>query len=220
MSVEPTQITEALRAYVRDVLLQEPPVLSRLQQENAASSDWDIQVPAEQGQFLHFLARIIGARKIIELGVFTGYSSTWMALALPPDGKLVACDLNEEHTRRARRVWREAGVEDRVELRLGAALNILDELIAEGRANTFDLVFIDADKANYCHYYERALALLRPGGLIAADNTLWQGKVVDERSQDVDTRAIRAFNRMLSIDERIWKAFLTMNDGLTLACKK
>ena len=143
MPLEPTLITEALGAYVRQTLLQEPPLLSRLRQENAANSDWDLQVPAEQGQLLHFLARIIGARQIIELGVFTGYSSTWMALALPDDGKLVACDLNEEHTSKARRVWREAGVEDRVELRLAAALDTLDALIAEGRANTFDMVFID-----------------------------------------------------------------------------
>src|SRR5207237_6183570 len=154
------------------------------------------------------------------VGVFTGYSSTWMALALPPDGKLVACDCSEEYTRTARRVWREAGVEDRIELRLGAAMNTLDALVAEGRGNTFDMVFIDADKANYPEYYERALALLRPGGLVAADNTLWQGRVVDEQTQDADTQGIRAFNLRLQDDERVWKAFLTMSDGLALACKK
>lgn len=220
MSVEPTLITQALAAYISEVLVREPPVLTQLQRENAASGESELQVSVEQGQFLHFLAKLIGAKHVIEVGVFTGYSSTWMALALPLDGKLVACDCSEEYTRKARRVWRLAGVEDRIELRLGAAINTLNELIGEGLESTFDMVFIDADKENYSQYYERALALLRPGGLIAVDNTLWHGKVVDEHSQDAATQAIRAFNLGLHDDDRVWSAFLTASDGLALICKK
>ncbi|MBZ5626168.1 MAG: class I SAM-dependent methyltransferase, partial [Acidobacteriia bacterium] len=157
--------------------------------------------------------------KTLEVGVFMGYSSTWVALALPAGGRVVACDLSEEYTARARRTWREAGVEDRIELRLGPALETLDGLLAAGQAGTFDFAFIDADKGNYANYYERALALLRPGGLIAVDNVLWDGLVIDPNDHDSDTEAIRAFNRKLHADPRVALSMATMGDGLTLACK-
>jgi caffeoyl-CoA O-methyltransferase len=156
------------------------------------------------------LARILGARKTLEVGVFMGYSSTWVALALPPGGKVVACDRNAEYAARARRTWREAGVEDKIELRLAPALETLDALVAEGQAGTFDLVFIDADKGNYTNYYE----------LIVVDNVLWHGRPLDPNDQTVDTKAIRAFNRKLHADERVALSLATMGDGLALAYKR
>ena len=151
--------------------------------------------------------------------MFLGYSSTWVALALPAGGKVVACDQSEEYTTQARQLWRTAGVEDKIELRLGGALDTLDALIAEGQGGSFDFAFIDADKANYANYYERALVLVRPGGPIAIDNVLWDGKVIDASKTDADTEAIRAFNRKLHADERVSLSLVPLGDGLTLACK-
>ena len=148
-----------------------------------------------------------------------GYSSTWVALALPPGGKVIACDVSEEYTRRARQTWREAGVEDRIELRLGPALETLDGMIAGGGAGAFDFAFIDADKGNYANYYERALTLVRRGGLIAIDNVLWDGQVIDDAATDEDTVAIRAFNEKLRGDDRVALSLVPLGDGLTLACK-
>jgi caffeoyl-CoA O-methyltransferase len=148
-----------------------------------------------------------------------GYSSSWVALALPPGGQLVACDLSEEYTARARLTWREAGVEEKIELRMGPALESLDALLAEGQAGQFDFAFIDADKGNYANYYERALALLRRGGLIAADNVLWRGEVANPPARDEDTEIMRAFNRKLHQDARVAISMATMGDGLMLACK-
>jgi caffeoyl-CoA O-methyltransferase len=178
-----------------------------------------MQTSPEQGQFLHLLARLAGAKKTLEVGVFLGYSSTWVALALPAGGKIVACDRSEEYTAQARRLWREAGVEDKIELRLGGALDTLDALIAEGQGGSFDFAFIDADKANYANYYDRAMVLVRPGGLIAIDNVLWSGDVIDAGKTDADTEAIRAFNRKLQADERVSLSLVPLGDGLTLACK-
>jgi caffeoyl-CoA O-methyltransferase len=161
----------------------------------------------------------LGARRTLEVGVFWGYSSTWVALALPPGGKVVACDCNAEYMVRARRTWREAGVEDKIELRLGPALETLDALIAEGQEGTFDLAFIDGDKGNYANYYERSLVLLRTGGLIAVDNVLWHGRLIDRNDRTVDTTAMRAFNRKLHTDERVALSMVTMGDGLALAYK-
>jgi caffeoyl-CoA O-methyltransferase len=213
MSLIHTPITDELAAYIRRVTLREPEVLKRLREEAEGGSPGSIQIGPEQGQFLHLMARILGARKTLEVGVLMGYSSTWVALALPPGGKLVACDRNAEYMARARRTWREAGVEDKIELRLAPAL------VAEGHAGTFDLAFIDADKANYATYYERSLVLLRPGGLIAVDNVLWHGRPVDPRDHTVDTEAMRAFNRKLHADDRVALSLVTMGDGLALACK-
>jgi caffeoyl-CoA O-methyltransferase len=178
-----------------------------------------MQTAPEQGQFLHLLARVLGAKKTLEVGVFMGYSSTWVALALPAAGKIVACDLSAEYTSRARRTWRESGVEEKIDLRLGPAIDTLDGLIAEGQAGSFDFAFIDADKGNYANYYERALVLLRPGGLIAVDNVLWDGSVIDASDHEADTEAIRAFNRERYADERVALSLVPLGDGLTLACK-
>ena len=219
MSRTHTPVTDALAEYIRQVTLREPEALRRLREQSEDHPHARMQTAPEQGQFLHLMARILAARKTLEVGVFLGYSSTWVALALPAGGKVVACDLNEEYTSRARLTWREAGVEEKIELRLGPALRTLDCLIAEGQAGSFDLAFIDADKGNYANYYERALQLVRRGGLIAVDNVLWNGSVIDPGIQDPDTEAIRAFNRKLHADERVALSLVTLGDGLTLACK-
>lgn len=219
MSRHYTPITDALADYIREVTLREPPALQHLREATEDHPNASMQIAPEQGQFLHFLAKLIGARQVLEVGVFMGYSSSWMALALPPGGTVVACDSSEEYTAIARHTWREAGVEDKIDLRLAPALQTLDGLIAAGHSGSFDFVFIDADKRNYINYYERALALLRPGGLIVADNVLWHGSVIDPTDSDTDTEGIRAFNRKLQADARIALTMATIGDGLTLACK-
>jgi len=202
---------------MRQVTLREPEPLRRLRSEEHPRAD--METSAEQGQFLHLMARLAGARKTVEIGVFRGYSSTWVALALPAGGKVIACDYSEEYVARARRTWQEAGVEDKIEVRLGPALATLDRLIASGEAGAFDLAYIDADKENYLNYYERCLTLLRPGGLIAVDNVLWEGAVLDPEDHTADTKAIRALNRKLHADERVVLSMLPIGDGLTVACK-
>jgi caffeoyl-CoA O-methyltransferase len=205
--------------YIREVTLREPEPLRRLRESTENHPRASMQIAPEQGQFLHVLTKLIGGRNVLEIGVFMGYSSSWIALALPPGGKIVACDVNEEYAAIARNTWREAGVEDKIALRVAPALETLDSLIAAGQAGTFDLAFIDADKSNYSHYYERALQLVRKGGLIAVDNTLWDGRVIDRNVTDADTEAIRAFNRKLKDDARIALTLATIGDGVTLACK-
>jgi len=219
MSRNYTPITDALAGYIREISLREPPALQRLRESTEDHPDASLQIAPEQGQFLYFLAKLMGARHALEVGVFMGYSSSWVALALPHGGKLVACDNSQEYTAIARLTWREAGVEDKIDLRLAPALETLDGLIAAGHAGSFDFVFIDADKGNYANYYERALTLLRRGGLIAADNVLWHGRLVDPTEIDPDAEAMRAFNRKLHGDDRIALTLATMGDGLTLACK-
>jgi len=219
MSRTHTPITDELAGYIRQVTLREPEPLKRLREETANHPRASMQTAPEQGQFLHLLARILGAKKTLEVGVFMGYSSTWVALALPAAGKIVACDVSEEYTSRARLCWRETGVEQKIDLRLGPAIETLDGLIAEGQAGSFDFAFIDADKGNYANYYERALVLLRRGGLIAVDNVLWNGSVIDPAVHDADTEAIRAINRKLLTDERVALSMVPLGDGLTLACK-
>jgi predicted O-methyltransferase YrrM len=219
MSRVHTPITDEMADYMRAVTLREPEPLRRLREETEDHPHASMQTSPEQGQFLHLLARLTAARKTLEVGVFMGYSSAWVALALPPGGRVVACDRSEEFTRRARRTWRETGVEDRIDLRLAPALDTLQALVADGHAGTFDFAFIDADKANYSNYYECALRLLRPGGLVAADNTLWKGSVVDPADHTEDTEAIREFNRKLHADPRISLTLVPLGDGLTLAYK-
>ena len=214
-----TPLTDELAGYIRQVALREPAALRQQREATDLHPRASMQTSPEQGQFLHLLARLAGAKKTLEVGVFLGYSSTWVALALPAGGKIIACDLSEEFTAQARMLWREAGVEDKIELRLGPALATLDALIAEGHGGSFDFAFIDADKVNYANYYERALVLVRPGGLIAIDNVLWDGKVIDASKTDADTEAIRAFNRKLHTDERVSLSLVPLGDGLTLACK-
>jgi predicted O-methyltransferase YrrM len=162
----------------------------------------------------------LAAKRIVEVGTFTGYSSLAMALAMPDDGEMVCCDVSEEYTAVARRYWAEAGVEGRITLRLAPAVETLDALISEGRAGAFDMAFIDADKENYQNYFERCLTLIRPGGLIAVDNVLWNGRVIDASDDSVDTRAIRAFNAGLKDDDRVTVSLLSVADGLTLARKR
>ncbi len=214
-----TLLTDPLAQYLRDVTLREPEPLRRLREETEDHPQASMQTSPEQGQFLHLMARLCGARRTVEVGVFMGYSSAWVALALPADGRVVACDRSEEYTRRARQTWRETGVEERVDLRLGAALDTLRSLLDEGQAGSFDFAFIDADKGNYGNYYECALALLRPGGLLAADNTLWKGNVVDDGDHSPDTEAIREFNCRLHADRRVALSLVPLGDGLSLAYK-
>jgi len=220
MPTEDLTIGDDLWEYMRRVTLREPDLLRRLREETAPDPHSNFQISAEQGQFMALLMHLIGARRTIEIGVYTGYSALAVALALPDDGQIVACDIDEETTSVARRYWREAGVDRKIDLRIGPALATLDNLIASGHGNRFDFVFIDADKTNYANYYERALVLLRPGGLIGVDNVLWYGRVIDATFDDPDTRAIRAFNERLKNDQRVWMSMLAVRDGLTLACKK
>ena len=220
MSNLQTPINDELAAYVRGVSLREPDILRRLREETAARPDANLQLSPEQGQLLGMLARLMGARRALEVGVFTGLSSLQVALALPPDGRLIACDVNPESTAIARRYWREAGVADKIDLRIGPAADTLDALLKEGAAATFDFAFVDADKLNYSRYYERMLQLLRPGGLVGFDNVLWHGTVIDPSVGDADTRAIRDFNKKLHQDERIWLSLVPLGDGLTLALKR
>jgi len=214
-----TPITDELADYVRQIALREPEVLRQQREATDQDPQASMQTAPEQGQFLQLLTRLTGAKKTLDIGVFLGNSSTWVALALPVGGKIVACDRSEEFTQRARQLWRAAGVEDKIDLRLGPALDTLDALIAEGQAGTFDFAFIDADKANYANYYDRAMVLVRAGGVIAIDNVLWHGDVIDPGKSDADTEAIRAFNLKLHADKRVSLSLIPLGDGLTLACK-
>ena len=213
-------LSEGLYEYLLDVSLREPDVLRRLREETAMLPAANMQIAPEQGQFMALLVEVMGARNAIEVGTFTGYSSLCVALALPPGGRLVACDVNAEWTDMARRYWAEAGVADRIDLRLAPALETLDALIAEGEAGTFDFAFIDADKKIYDAYFERILTLLRPGGLVCVDNVLWSGSVIDTAKQDAATRAIRAFNKKLHADPRVSLSLVPIGDGLTLVRKR
>ena len=220
MSRENIQLNRALETYIREISVREPDVLRRLREETRSTAHASMQISAAQGQFMAFLVELIGARRCLEVGTFTGYSALWVALALPPDGKIVACDVSEEWTSMARRYWAEAGVAHKIDLRLAPALETLDHLIAAGQSGTIDFAFIDADKSNYDAYYERALTLLRPGGVIGIDNVLWGGWAADASRRDRDTRAIRALNRKLHGDERVSLSLLPIGDGLTLAYKR
>jgi predicted O-methyltransferase YrrM len=210
-------LSEELNAYLERVGAREPEVLGRLRAETATMPEAQMQIAVEEGAFLSMLVKLLGARRVLEVGTFTGYSSTAMAFALPPDGRLVCCDISEEFTAVARRTWAEAGVADRVELHLGPAIETLDALLAEGAAGTFDMAFIDADKGNYAGYYERALRLVRSGGLVAIDNVLWSGRVVDASDNEGSTLAIRALNAAIAADERVDVAMVPIADGVTLA---
>lgn len=220
MSNRTFTLADSLYEYVLSVSLRESDVLRRLRQETATLPMAGMQIAPEQGQFMALLVRLLGARRTIEVGVFTGYSALAVAAALPDDGRIVACDVSAEWTATARRYWREAGVDHKIDLRLAPALDTLDRLLEEGAAGSFDFAFIDADKTGYREYYERCLTLLRRGGLIAVDNVLWDGRVADPDARDADTEAIRAFNRALSGDERIDLALVPIGDGLTLARKR
>ncbi len=219
MSTGYLPLNDQLFSYLLNTSVREPEYLTRLRAETAQLTDGNMQISADQGQFMTLLVKLIGARKTLEVGVFTGYSSLCTARGLPDDGQIIACDVSAEWTSIARRYWAEAGVAHKIDLRLAPAVETLDALLSEGQAGTFDFAFIDADKENYNHYYERALQLVRKGGLLAFDNTLWYGKVADESVQDVDTIALRALNKKLPDDDRVMMCQLTVGDGLTLAMK-
>ncbi|MBS9392647.1 MAG: SAM-dependent methyltransferase [Dolichospermum sp. LBC05a] len=219
MSKQTLGLEQNLYDYLLSVSLREPIVLTQLRQETAQMPRSIMQISPEQGQFMALLIKLIGAKKTLEVGVFTGYSSLVVALALPADGKIVACDVSEEYTSVARRYWQEAGVADKIDLHIAPALETLDKLLTAGEAGTFDFAFIDADKSNYDNYYEQCLELIRPGGLIAIDNVLWSGKVADTEIQDNQTNKIRALNRKLHEDSRITLSLVPIADGLTLAMK-
>lgn len=212
-------LDDALYNYLLDVSLRETPLLKRLRDETQALPLARWQVAPEQGQFLALLVKLIGATRLLEIGTFTGYSALSMASALPADGHLLCCDLPGDYNDIARRYWHEAQLQDRIELRLAPALETLGQLEREGRGESFDLIFIDADKANYPVYLEHALALVRTGGVILFDNTLWSGRVLEQSPDNPDTRAIQALNRQLKTDQRVDLTLLPIGDGLTL-CRK
>jgi predicted O-methyltransferase YrrM len=214
------QITDEIHRYLIDHSVREPEVLARLRAATASLPLAQMQIGPEQGQLMALLARLVGAKRCIEIGVFTGYSSLVVALALPQDGRILACDVSEEWTAIARRFWREAGVDHKIELKLQPATRTLEQLLAAGEAGHYDFAFIDADKPAYDTYYELLLKLLRPGGLIAIDNTLWSGQVANPDDRDPNTVALRALNDKLHRDERIDLSLLPVGDGLTLARKR
>tara|TARA_R110002072_G_scaffold151607_4_gene301105 strand:+ start:1206 stop:1868 length:663 start_codon:yes stop_codon:yes gene_type:complete len=215
-----TGLDPALYDYILQTTLREPEILARLRRETDSHPRAGMQISPDQGQLLALLVELMGARRIVEVGTFTGYSSLAMALAQSDDSEMVCCDVSEEYTSVASRYWAEAGVEGRITLRLAPAVETLDALINEGRAGAFDMAFIDADKENYQNYFDRCLTLIRPGGLIAVDNVLWHGRVVDPADDTVDTKAIRAFNAGLKDDDRVTVSLLSVADGLTLARKR
>lgn len=213
-------LTAQLQRYLLEHSVREAPILASLRQVTAALPQAGMQIAPEQGQFMQLLVRVLGAKRCLEVGTFTGYSALAVALALPGDGALIACDVSVEWTQIARRFWAEAGVDARIDLRLAPALTTLDALLESRGGSSFDFAFIDADKGNYVAYYERVVELLRPGGLLAVDNALWDGTVADPGVNDADTNAIRALNDRVHRDERVDMSLVPIGDGLLLARKR
>jgi predicted O-methyltransferase YrrM len=214
------QLDDRTYEYLLAHSLREHPALAKLRAETASHPKVNMQIAPEQGQFMQMLVRLTGARRALEVGVFTGYSSLAVMLALPPDGRLLALDVSEEYTAVARRHWQAAGVAERIELVLAPARDTLDARLAGGEAGRYDFAFIDADKTSYLAYYERLLKLVRPGGLIVVDNTLWHGEVANRANREADTVALREFNDFLHQDSRVDLALLPVGDGLTLARRR
>jgi predicted O-methyltransferase YrrM len=219
MSRKTLSLDDVLYEYLLAHSLRENPVLASLRQATAALPDSNMQISPEQGQFMQMLVRLTGARQCIEIGTFTGYSSLAIALTLPADGRIIACDVSEEWTAIAKRFWREAGVESRIDLKLQPALRTLEQL-EQSNLRNFDFAFIDADKTNYQAYYNELIGLMRPGGLITVDNTLWSGRVADAKDKSADTQALKAFNDYVYRDERVDISLLPVGDGLTLLRKR
>ena len=220
MSSASIGLTDELYKYFLSVTLREDAIMRRCREETAQHKWATMQVSPEQGQFMALLIKLLDARKILELGVYTGYSSLCMAQALPPDGKLIACDINREYTDKAGQYWAAAGVADRIELRLAPALDTLTALLQAGEEGAFDFIFVDAAKEEYSDYYPLNYRLLRRGGMMAIDNVLWAGSVADPEDQSAETSAIRAFNKMAHEDNRVDMCMLPVGDGLTLIRKR
>lgn len=220
MSRRTLNLDDTVYDYLLGHSLREHPEQTALREATRSHAHAGMQISPEQGQLMSLLVKLIGARCTIEIGTFTGYSALTVALALPADGRVLACDISAEYTSIGKPYWQRAGVADKIELVIAPATGTLDARIAAGESGRHDFAFIDADKANYLAYYERCLQLLRPGGLIAADNTLWSGAVIDPKDESEDTAAIRAFNEALHRDERVDVALLALGDGVTLALKR
>ncbi len=220
MSRKTIEIDDDLYDYLLRISLREPGIMRRLREETATLPRAEMQIAPEQAQLLGLLIELTGARRCLEIGTFTGYSTLAVAAALPADGTVVACDVSDEWTQIARRYWQKAGVVEKIDLRLAPAADTLQALIAGGEAGTFDFALIDADKENYGRYYELCLELLRAGGLVAIDNVLWQGRVIDRSVSDDDTNAIREFNSALHVDSRVSLSLVPIGDGMTLARKR
>lgn len=220
MSPRTLAVSDRLQDYLLEIGLREHPELRRLRQRTDAMPDGGMRSSAEQAQLLAFLIELIGARSVLEIGCFTGYGTLAMALALPPEGRVTTLDVNDDWPAIGREHWRAAGVAERIELRLGLALDSLEALLAEGAAGSFDLAYVDADKKLYDAYYERALALVRPGGIVALDNVLWRGLVADPANQDRQAATLRALNAKIHADARVTPVLLPLGDGLTLARRR
>ena len=220
MSTKTILMDDQLLEYLRQNSVREPDVLQELREETQKLSNSGMQISPEQGQLMAMLVKLVNARKIVEIGTFTGYSSTVMALAMPEDSQLIAFDISEEYTRTARIFWKKAGVDQRVKLVLGNAKESLKDFLQAGEQESVDLAFIDADKSSYAEYYECCLKLILPGGLILVDNVLWSGQVADASNHDKDTEALRIFNAALSSDQRAELCMVPIGDGLTIARKR
>ncbi len=219
MSQSDIFMSDHLYRYCLENSLREHPVLAELREETSKMSNYKMQIGPDEGQFLALLVKLIGAKKTLDIGVFTGYSALAVALALPEQGQVIGCDINEEWTGTAKKYWQKAGVANKIQLRIGQASDTLENLLREGYENSFDFIFIDADKKNYPTYYELSLKLLMPGGLIAVDNVFQSGRVADLNINDGNTVAIRGFNRKLHSDDRVELAMIPIADGLTLIRK-
>lgn len=220
MTTRSSFLTEPVAEYLSSCVHDEPPLLQALRTETQGLEGAGMQISADQGRFMQLMVELLGAKRALEIGVYTGYSSLCVALALPSDGYLLACDISDEWTQVARRYWHRAGVAERIELRLAPATETLDSLLSGPIAEPFDIAFIDADKTSYDAYYERCLRLLRPGGLIIFDNALWGGRVAEPEDQSPDTLAIRSINRKVVSDPRVRASLVAVGDGLLLACKR
>jgi caffeoyl-CoA O-methyltransferase len=216
MSVRTNVLPDDVYQYILNVSTREPPVLARLREATAPRPEAEMQISPEQGQFMALLARLVGARRCIEIGTYTGYSALAVAMVLPADGLLIACDVSDEFTRVGRPFWKEAGVESKIDLRLQPGLTTLDELLRDGQQNTFDFAFVDADKPGYVQYYEKLLQLVRPGGLICADNTLGLSGAPIIRQNSASARAMREFNEYVHHDERVDLSMIPIGEGVTL----
>lgn len=213
-------IDDRLYQYLLQHSVRDTPIMQELREVTRRHEWARMQIAPEQGQLMALLVELLGAKRIIEIGTFTGYSALCMASSMPADGRLICCDMSEEWTAIGIPIWERAGVRERIDLRIAPALDTLDELLGSGEAGRFDMAFVDADKTNYVNYYERCLELLRPGGLLMFDNTLWSGAVADPGNQEVDTVALRELNDLLHQDERVGISLVPIGDGLTLARKR